>query len=120
MSNGKQHFKVCFCWSRVFKLRGGEVHEDIKEVFESYSTKGIMSMDHLISFLEKEQKEVDVTQKAQNIFNSLRHLNVVHRRGLNLEAFFKYLIGDNNHAHQSKVFKINYVKFSLRGNKISH
>ncbi|PHT80284.1 Phosphoinositide phospholipase C 7 [Capsicum annuum] len=103
MSNGKQHFKVCFCWSRVFKLRGGEVHEDIKEVFESYSTKGIMSMDHLISFLEKEQKEVDVTQKAQNIFNSLRHLNVVHRRGLNLEAFFKYLIGDNNHAHQSKV-----------------
>ncbi|XP_016577688.2 phosphoinositide phospholipase C 2 isoform X2 [Capsicum annuum] len=105
MSNGKEHFKVCFCWSRVFKLRGGEVHEDIKEVFESYSTKGIMSMDHLISFLEKEQKEVDVTKKAQNIFNSLRHLNVVHRRGLNLEAFFKYLIGDNNHAHQFKMVK---------------
>ncbi|XP_055830299.1 phosphoinositide phospholipase C 2-like isoform X2 [Solanum dulcamara] len=104
MSNGKQHFKVCFCWTRVFKLRGGEMHEDIKKVFESYSKNGIMSMDDLISFLEKEQKEgINVEKKAQNIFNSLKHLNVVHRRGLTLEAFFKYLIGDNNFAHQSKV-----------------
>ncbi|CAN4098732.1 unnamed protein product [Withania somnifera] len=101
--NGKQHFKVCFCWSRVFKLRGGEVAEDIKKVFESYSINGIMSMDNLISFLEKEQKEENVTIKAQTIFNSLKHLNVVHRRGLTLEAFFRYLIGDNNLAHQSKV-----------------
>ncbi|KAK4376097.1 hypothetical protein RND71_006774 [Anisodus tanguticus] len=103
MSNGKQHFKVCFCWSRVFKLRGGEIVEDIKKVFESYSVNGIMSIDNLASFLEKEQKEVNVTRKAQNIFNSLKHLNVVHRRGLTLEAFFRYLIGDNNFAHQSKV-----------------
>ncbi|KAJ8559472.1 hypothetical protein K7X08_003530 [Anisodus acutangulus] len=103
MSNGKQHFKVCFCWSRVFKLRGGEIVEDIKKVFESYSVNGIMSIDNLASFLEKEQKEVNVTRKAENIFNSLKHLNVVHRRGLTLEAFFRYLIGDNNFAHQSKV-----------------
>ncbi|KAK4720058.1 hypothetical protein R3W88_018396 [Solanum pinnatisectum] len=103
MSNGKQHFKVCFCWSRVFKVRGGEIPEDIKKVFESYSVNGIMSIDNLISFLEKEQNEViNVTKKAQNIFNS-KHLNVVHRRGLTLEAFFKFLLGDNNFAHQSKV-----------------
>ncbi|KAK6788215.1 hypothetical protein RDI58_016740 [Solanum bulbocastanum] len=103
MSNGKQHFKVCFCWSRVFKVRGGEIPEAIKKVFESYSVNGIMSMDNLISFLEKEQNEViNVTKKAQNLFNS-KHLNVVHRRGLTLEAFFKFLLGDNNFAHQSKV-----------------
>ncbi|KAH0659806.1 hypothetical protein KY289_028554 [Solanum tuberosum] len=103
MSNGKQHFKVCFCWSRVFKVRGGEIPEDIKKVFESYSENGIMSMDNLISFLEEEQNEViNVTKKAQNIFNS-KHLIVVHRRGLTLEAFFKFLLGDNNFAHQSKV-----------------
>lgn len=116
MSNGKQHFKVCFCWTRVFKLRGGEMHEDIKKVFESYSKNGIMSMDDLISFLEKEQKEViNVEKKAQNIFNSLKHLNVVHRRGLTLEAFFKYLIGDNNFAHQSKVLKLIISILFLRG-----
>lgn len=68
-------------------------------------------MDNLISFLEKEQKEENVTEqkeenvtnKAQNIFNSLKHLNVVHRRGLNLEAFLRYLIGEHNLAHQTKV-----------------
>ncbi|XP_060175647.1 phosphoinositide phospholipase C 2-like isoform X1 [Lycium barbarum] len=103
MSNGKQHFKVCFCWSRVFKLRGAEKAEDIEKVFESYSVNGIMSKDKLINFLEKEQKEVNVTKEADNIFNSLKHLNVLHRRGLTLEAFFRYLIGDNNFAHQSKV-----------------
>nr|XP_016505972.1 PREDICTED: phosphoinositide phospholipase C 2-like [Nicotiana tabacum] len=104
-NNNKQHFKVCFCWSRGFKLRGGEIPEDIKQVFESYSVYGIMSIDNLISFLEKEQKEVNnVTKEAQNIFNSLKHHhNIVHKRGLNLDAFFKYLIGDYNFAHQSKV-----------------
>ncbi|OIT37935.1 PREDICTED: phosphoinositide phospholipase C 2-like isoform X1 [Nicotiana attenuata] len=103
-NNNKQHFKVCFCWSRGFKLRGGEIPEDIKQVFESYSVNGIMSIDNLISFLEKEQKEVNVTKEAQNIFNSLKHHhNIVHKRGLNLDAFFKYLIGDYNFAHQSKV-----------------
>lgn len=108
MSSGKQHFKVCFCCTRVFKLRGGEVPEGIKKVFESYSVNEIMSMDDLIRFLEKEQKEVtDVKIKAQNIFDSLKHLNVVHRRrGLTLEAFVRYLIGDNNCAHQSKVLKL--------------
>lgn len=108
-NNNKQHFKVCFCWSRGFKLRGGEIPEDIKQVFESYSVYGIMSIDNLISFLEKEQKEVNnVTKEAQNIFNSLKHHhNIVHKRGLNLDAFFKYLIGDYNFAHQSKVLKLS-------------
>ncbi|XP_015078031.1 phosphoinositide phospholipase C 2-like isoform X2 [Solanum pennellii] len=104
MSNGKQHFQVCFCWSRVFKVRGGEIPEDIKKVFESYSMNETMSMDSLISFLKKEQNEViNVNRKAQNIFNSLKHLNKFHRRGLTLEAFFKFLVGEHNFAHQSKV-----------------
>lgn len=107
MSNGKQHFQVCFCWSRVFKVRGGEIPEDIKKVFESYSMNDTMSMDGLISFLKKEQNEViNVNTKAQNVFNSLKHLNKFHRRGLTLEAFFKFLVGEHNFAHQSKVLKI--------------
>lgn len=59
-----------------------------------------MTVDQLQRFLIEVQKEKDATKEdAQVIFDSLRelkHLNIFHRRGLNLEAFFKYLFGDIN------------------------
>ncbi|KAE8734862.1 Phosphoinositide phospholipase C 2 [Hibiscus syriacus] len=51
-------------------------------------------------FLIQHQGEKNATrEEAQAIFNSLKHLNIFHRRGLHLEAFFRYLLGDNNLVH---------------------
>ncbi|XP_022745764.1 phosphoinositide phospholipase C 2-like [Durio zibethinus] len=90
----KQTYRVCFCFSRRFRLAVSEAPEEIKRVFEQYSESGIMSIDGLQRFLVEVQKEVKATgEDAQKIIDSVKHF---HRKGLNLEAFFKYLFGDNN------------------------
>uniref|UniRef100_A0A5B6ZTM9 Phosphoinositide phospholipase C n=1 Tax=Davidia involucrata TaxID=16924 RepID=A0A5B6ZTM9_DAVIN len=96
----KQTYRVCFCFRRRFKLAAAEAPKEIKTLFEQYSENGIMAVDHLHRFLIEVQKEDKATKEdAQAIMDKLhdlKHLNVFHRRGLNLEAFFKYLFGDIN------------------------
>ncbi|XP_062173233.1 phosphoinositide phospholipase C 2-like isoform X1 [Alnus glutinosa] len=99
----KQHYKVCFCFRRIFKLRAVEPPEDVKKVFEQYSENGIMTIDKLQEFLIQVQGDHNASKDhAQAIFNSLKHLNIFQRKGLHLEAFFRYLLGDLNfplHPH---------------------
>ncbi|XP_022742211.1 phosphoinositide phospholipase C 2-like isoform X2 [Durio zibethinus] len=53
-----------------------------------------MSVDGLQRFLVEVQKEDNATREDdQKIIDSFKHF---HRKGLNLEAFFKYLFGDLN------------------------
>ncbi|CAK7331198.1 unnamed protein product [Dovyalis caffra] len=93
----KQSFRVCFCFRRIFKLRVLEPPEDVKTLFDQYSQNGTMSLDNLHGFLVEFQGEHKATKDdAQAIFNSLRHLNIFSRRGLQLEAFFRYLLGELN------------------------
>lgn len=93
----RQSFKVCFCFRRIFKLRVLEPPEDVKILFDQYSQNGTMSLDNLRGFLVEFQGEYNATRDdAQAIFNSLKHLNIFSRRGLHLEAFFRYLLGDLN------------------------
>uniref|UniRef100_A0A2P2LQJ4 Phosphoinositide phospholipase C n=2 Tax=Rhizophora mucronata TaxID=61149 RepID=A0A2P2LQJ4_RHIMU len=96
----KQTYKVCFCFRRRFRLAAAEAPEEIKTLFGQYSENGIMTVDHLQRFLIEIQKQEKATlQDAQAILDSLhefKHLNIFHRKGLNLEAFFKYLFGDTN------------------------
>ncbi|XVE69426.1 hypothetical protein DITRI_Ditri09bG0151400 [Diplodiscus trichospermus] len=90
----KQTYRVCFCFRRKFRLAVSEAPEEIKRVFEQYAEKGIMSVDGLQRFLVEVQKEDKATREdAQKIIDSVKHF---HRKGLNLEAFFKYLFGDLN------------------------
>ena len=60
----------------------------------------MMGLDHLQRFLIEVQHEEKATvEDAQAIFESLhefKHLNIFHRKALNLEAFFKYLFADIN------------------------
>ncbi|WRX12117.1 C2 domain - like 10 [Theobroma cacao] len=90
----KQTYRVCFCFRRRFRLTVSEAPEGIKKLFEQYSENGIMSLDGLRRFLVEVQKEEKATiEDAQKIIDSVKHF---HRKGLNLEAFFKYLFGDIN------------------------
>ncbi|KAH7542246.1 hypothetical protein FEM48_Zijuj02G0053000 [Ziziphus jujuba var. spinosa] len=97
-----QAFKVCFCFRRIFRLRKSEPPEDVKELFAKYSDNGTMTIEHFYNFLNEFQGEKDVTkEEAQNRMNSLKH--IFQRKGLHLDAFFRYLLGDQNPPHISKV-----------------
>lgn len=96
----KQTYRVCFCFRRRFRLAASEAPEDIKAIFDEYSEKGVMGLDELRRFLVEVQREesatVDDAQAVMDSLNELNHLNMFHRRGMNLEAFFRYLFGDIN------------------------
>lgn len=91
----KQTYKVCFCFRRRFRYTASEAPREIKTIFEKYSENGVMTVDHLHRFLIDVQKQDKATREdAQSILNSASSL--LHRNGLHLDAFFKYLFGDNN------------------------
>ncbi|KAL5710255.1 phosphoinositide phospholipase C [Ranunculus cassubicifolius] len=93
----KQTYKVCFCFRRRFKLTQSEAPTEIKTLFESYSENGIMNVDHLQRFLIEIQGDDKATKEdAQAIIDTSKHLNIFQRKGLHLDAFFRYLIGDTN------------------------
>ncbi|KAL9231436.1 hypothetical protein vseg_006667 [Gypsophila vaccaria] len=93
----KQTYRVCFCCRRRFKLAISEAPPEIKNLFNKYSENGVMSANHLHHFLVEEQKEEKSSvEDAQVIIDSLRHLHVFHKAGINLEGFFKFLFGDLN------------------------
>jgi phosphatidylinositol phospholipase C delta len=73
---------------------------EIRALFDLYSENGIMSVEDLHKFLMQVQREeeatIDDAQGILNTLNELKHLNIFHRKGLTLEAFFKYLFGDIN------------------------
>ncbi|KAF2291649.1 hypothetical protein GH714_027822 [Hevea brasiliensis] len=95
----KQYFRVCFCFRRIFKLRVLEPPEEVKFLFNQYSQNGTMTLDDLHRFLIEIQGEEQATRNdAQAFFNSLKHLNIIQRKGLHLEAFFRYLMSDLNAA----------------------
>ncbi|CAI9767522.1 unnamed protein product [Fraxinus pennsylvanica] len=93
----KQTYKVCFCFRRRFRLAAAEAPEDIKALFNEYSENGVMGLDQLQRFLVEVQKEENATlEDAQAAVDSLHEFNIFHRKGLNIENFFKYLFGDVN------------------------
>ncbi|KAF9593893.1 hypothetical protein IFM89_025929 [Coptis chinensis] len=96
----KLTYRVCFCFQRRFKVTVAEAPSEIKTLFDSYSENGIMAVDHLQKFLVEYQGEEKTTkEEAQGIIDSLKefkHLNPFHKKGLNLDAFFRYLFCDLN------------------------
>ncbi|GFY82370.1 phospholipase C 2 [Actinidia rufa] len=93
----KQTYRVCFCFKRRFKLAVAEAPGEIRALFDSYSENGIMTVDQLHRFLVEVQGDNKATQEdAEAIMDSVKHLSIFHRKGLNLEAFFRHLLGDDN------------------------
>lgn len=96
----KQTYRVCFCFRRRFKLAAAEAPAEIRDLFDRYSENGTMTVNHLQRFLIEVQKEdkatLEVAQGVMDSLHELKILNIFHRKGLNLEAFFKYLFSDIN------------------------
>lgn len=74
-----------------------EAPADIKKLFDEYSDNGVMNTDELRRFLVEIQGEQNATvEDAQGIMDGLKHLRLFQRRGLDLQTFFRYLLGDAN------------------------
>ncbi|KAL3837750.1 hypothetical protein ACJIZ3_022341 [Penstemon smallii] len=103
----KQSYRVCFCFQRRFRLTAAEAPADVKSIFDKYSENGVMSADHLRLFLVEVQGEENATvEEAQGLvdgFHELKHLHLFYRRGISLETFFKYLLGDVNAPLDPKI-----------------
>ncbi|OIS98097.1 PREDICTED: phosphoinositide phospholipase C 2-like [Nicotiana attenuata] len=98
----KQTYRIC-CFQRKFKMKEAEPPNEIKDLFNRYSENGIMTAEHLYRFLNDVQGEDKVTkEEAESVLESVlklvhEHLNIVfHRKGLNLDGFFRYLFSDAN------------------------
>ncbi|KAL9414644.1 hypothetical protein AB3S75_042997 [Citrus x aurantiifolia] len=100
----EQAFKVCFFFKRIFKLRVAEPPAEIKQLFDQFSENGTMSVDNLLKLMIYYQKEETAKKEdAQEIFHSLKHLNIFQRRVLRFDAFFRYLYSDHNRPLPNKV-----------------
>ncbi|KAG6395374.1 hypothetical protein SASPL_146017 [Salvia splendens] len=102
--SSKQTYRVCFCFRRRFRLAASEAPPDVKKLFAEYSENGVMDAEHLRRFMENVQQQKDATvEDAQAVIDSLKHLSIFHRRGFNLEGFFKYLFADDNQPINTKL-----------------
>lgn len=91
----KQTYKVCFCFRRRYRHTVSVAPPEIKTLFDNYSDKGLMTTDLLLRFLIDVQKQDKATrEEAQEIVNASSSL--LHRNGLHLDAFFKYLFAVTN------------------------
>ncbi|XP_050239845.1 phosphoinositide phospholipase C 2-like isoform X2 [Quercus robur] len=96
----KQHFKFCFCFKRMFRLREAEPPESMKIIFQQYSENDVMTVDHLHRFLIEVQEEQNASKdSAQAIFNSTHKLlKFLPRKGLTLDIFIRYLLTDDQNG----------------------
>lgn len=107
----KQTYRVCFCFRRRFRLAASEAPAEINSLFEQYSENGYIGVDNLHRFLVEIQKERNATvEDAHNIINKFGH-HFFHRKGLNLELFFKYLFGDINPPTNPNIGVITFTLF---------
>ncbi|KAG5533512.1 hypothetical protein RHGRI_027630 [Rhododendron griersonianum] len=96
-----QTYKFCWCFQRRFKLAAAEAPAEVKALFDQYSNNGLMDAEQLHRFMIEVQKEESSTVgDAQGI---LKHLNLFHRKGLHLDAFFKFLFADTNPPLSPKI-----------------
>ncbi|XP_038988955.1 phosphoinositide phospholipase C 2-like isoform X1 [Phoenix dactylifera] len=96
------YYRVCFCFRRRFLPATNEPPAGVKEVFQKYSEGGVMGAEQLQRFLVEVQGEPKATREAAQAvidgMRELKHLGVFQKKGLSLDAFFRYLTGDDNSA----------------------
>ncbi|KAL8251935.1 hypothetical protein R6Q59_035628 [Mikania micrantha] len=91
----KQTYTVCFCFRRRFRIPAADPPAGIKLLFDKYSVNGHMTADHLQRFLVEVQNEEKASiEEAEAIITHNSSL-IFHRKGFNLDAFFRYLLGSS-------------------------
>ncbi|PWA69500.1 C2 calcium-dependent membrane targeting [Artemisia annua] len=93
----KQSYSVCFCFRR-FHVPQAELPKGIKLLFNQYSANNVMTAEHLQRFLVEVQKNDKATIEEAEAIITHNSPFIFHKKGLNVDAFFKYLISASNHV----------------------
>ncbi|XP_024970016.1 phosphoinositide phospholipase C 2-like [Cynara cardunculus var. scolymus] len=92
----KQTYRVCFCFQRRFRIPPAEPPNGIKTLFNQYSENNLMDANHLQRFLVEVQKQDKATIADAETIITQNTPFIFHRKGFNLEAFFRYLVSATN------------------------
>ena len=110
------NYRVCWCFTRKFKISEAEPPTDVKEAFKKYSDDGIhMTADQLRRFLEDYQGDnehdssiSEAERIVEQILHKRHHLaKFINRKALSLEDFHHFLFSvDLNPPIRSQVSSI--------------
>ncbi|KAJ9545648.1 hypothetical protein OSB04_025355 [Centaurea solstitialis] len=94
--SSKQTYRVCFCFQRRFRIPPAEPPNGIRTLFGKYSENNLMAADRLQRFLVEVQKQDKATVADAETIITQNTPFIYHRKGFNLETFFRYLISASN------------------------
>ncbi|KAI3682128.1 hypothetical protein L2E82_50160 [Cichorium intybus] len=107
------NYRVCWCFTRKFKISEAEPPSDVKDAFKKYSDDGIhMTPDQLRRFLEEYQGDdghdasiSEAERIVEQILHKRHHLSkFINRKALSLEDFHHFLFSaDLNPPIRSQV-----------------
>ncbi|CAL9101267.1 unnamed protein product [Musa textilis] len=92
-------YRVCFFFRRQYGAASGEAPEAIQKVFEQYSEGGVMREQELRRFMKEVQKESGAG--VNDAIKESKYLKALHKKGLSVDEFYRYLFSDDNAAHPS-------------------
>ncbi|XP_072961469.1 phosphoinositide phospholipase C 2-like isoform X2 [Typha angustifolia] len=88
--------RMCLCFWRRFRQASDDPPEGIKRVFESYMEGGVMGAERLQKFLAEVQGETFSLEEAQAVIDGVKEFRLIKKKGLSVDAFFRYLFSDDN------------------------
>ncbi|XP_071696710.1 phosphoinositide phospholipase C 6-like isoform X2 [Rutidosis leptorrhynchoides] len=104
------NYKVCYCFTRNFKITESEPPDDVREAFKKYSGDGInMSADQFRRFLDEFHNEQVSIAEAERLVDQIVHkhhhlVKFMNRKSLNLDDFHHFLFNtDLNPPIRSQV-----------------
>ncbi|XP_072961470.1 phosphoinositide phospholipase C 2-like isoform X1 [Typha angustifolia] len=89
-------YKLCLCFRRRFRPASNDPPEGIKKVFESYMEGGVVGAERLQKFLAEVQGETFSLEAAQAVIDGAKEFRLIKKKGLSVDAFFRYLFSDDN------------------------
>ncbi|XP_072961468.1 phosphoinositide phospholipase C 2-like isoform X1 [Typha angustifolia] len=90
------NYRMCLCFWRRFRQASDDPPEGIKRVFESYMEGGVMGAERLQKFLAEVQGETFSLEEAQAVIDGVKEFRLIKKKGLSVDAFFRYLFSDDN------------------------
>lgn len=90
-------YSICCCIRLRYRPASNDPSEGLKKVFKDYAGEdGLMGLDQLQKFMKEVQGEENAVEVAQAVLDKSRDFRLIKRKGLSLDAFFRYLSSNEN------------------------
>jgi Phosphoinositide-specific phospholipase C, efhand-like len=92
-------YSILCCFRRQYRPASNEPSEDLKTIFKKYSgDNGVMGLEELQRFMSEVQGEANAVEAAKAVLDKSRDFRLLKKKGLSLDAFFRYLSSNENSA----------------------